>query len=98
MFIINELQELRPSGVRYRLMEEVDSIMPDVIKEFTFDKRNNVCTTICDLLDEEGDVTQSFVAKQGSFSDGLRHIKRQVMYYDKYRVNYYTGEVAEECV
>ena len=50
MFIINEIQELRPSGVRYKLMEDVDRIIPDVIKEFTFNKRNNVDNVIAKRL------------------------------------------------
>ena len=99
MFIVNEIQELRPSGVRYRLMEDVDKIIPENIKEFTFDKSDNVCVVVCDLLDnDEGYVIQSFVENHKNFSDCLRHIKRQALYYAKHRVNYYTGENMEKCV
>lgn len=98
MFIVNELQELKVSGARHRIMVNIDEMVPEFYKEFTLNVENGKKIVVCDFQDNDGKKVISFVARGKSFTDALNHIKRQVGYYDRFNENYYAGGEDYKCV
>lgn len=98
MFIVNEIQDIKVSGARHKLMVSIDEAAPEFYKEFTLSVENGKRSVICDFQDNEGNNIIRFIGKGRCFTDALNHIKRQIMYFDKFNENYYAGGETYKCM
>ena len=98
MFIVNELEELKVSGARHKIMVTIDEMIPELFKEFTLSSNDGKRVVVCDFQDNDGRTIISFRATGKSYTDALNHLKRQVGYYDKFNENYYAGGEDYKCV
>lgn len=89
MFIVNEPENLKISGTRNKLMESIDTLIPEFDKEFTLSNVGDKKVVVCELLDKFGKKVISFTAENKSFTDSLQHIRRQIRYYDVHNENFY---------
>lgn len=96
MFIVNEPQDTKPSGMRHKIMLTIDNMVPEFHKEFTLSISTKKVVK-CDFQDDNGEIIISFIARGNSYTDALKHIKRQVGYYNKFNENYYAGGENYRC-